>query len=87
MAAPLLVPRARRCLAEWIGSRRGDHSVDLEHAHIDVQSFPTVLAAFGSPEAGVEGVARSHREAFHARRIAQLTRAARENDRSDLPYV
>jgi DNA-binding PucR family transcriptional regulator len=72
MAAPLLVPRARLCLAGWIGSR-DPQVVGLEHARIDVQSFPTVLAAFGSPGAGVAGFARSHREAFHARRIAQLT--------------
>jgi DNA-binding PucR family transcriptional regulator len=73
IAAPLLVPRARLCLAGWIGSRGDDHIVGLEHAHMDVQSFPTVLAAFGSSGFGVVGFARSHREAFHARRIAQLT--------------
>jgi DNA-binding PucR family transcriptional regulator len=73
-AAPLLVPRARLCLAGWIGSRGDDHIVGLEHAHIDAQSFPAVLAAFGSPGVGVAGFARSHREAFHARRVAQLTR-------------
>ena len=73
MGSPLLVPRARLCLAGWIGTRGEDHIVDLEHAHVDVQSFPTVLAAFGSPGVGVAGFARSHREAFHARRIAQLT--------------
>jgi PucR C-terminal helix-turn-helix domain/GGDEF-like domain len=73
MAAPLLVPRARLCLAGWIGSRGDDHTVGLEHAQIDLRTFPTVLAAFGSPGVGVEGFARSHREAFHARRIGQLT--------------
>jgi DNA-binding PucR family transcriptional regulator len=73
VAAPLLVPRARLCLAGWIGSRSDNQVAGLEHARIDVQSFPTVLAAFGSPGAGVAGFARSHREAFHARRIAQLT--------------
>jgi hypothetical protein len=73
MAAPLLVPRARLCVAGWIGSRGDGQIVGVEQAHIDVQSFPTVLAAFGSPGVGVAGFARSHREAFHARRIAQLT--------------
>jgi DNA-binding PucR family transcriptional regulator len=73
LAAPLLVPRARLCVAGWIGSRGDGQVVGVEHAHIDVQSFPTVLAAFGSPGVGVAGFARSHREAFHARRIAQLT--------------
>jgi DNA-binding PucR family transcriptional regulator len=73
MSAPLLVPRARLCLAGWIGSRGDGHIVDLERAHVDIQSFPTVYAAFGSPGSGVAGFARSHREAFHARRIAQLS--------------
>jgi DNA-binding PucR family transcriptional regulator len=73
MAAPLLVPRARLCLAGWIGSRGQDHTFGLEHARLDIQSFPTVTAAFGSPGAGVAGFADSHRKAFHARRIAQLT--------------
>jgi DNA-binding PucR family transcriptional regulator len=73
VAAPLLVPRARLCLAGWIGSRDEDHIVGLGQRHMDVRSFPTVLAAFGSPGIGVAGFARSHREAFHARRIARLT--------------
>jgi DNA-binding PucR family transcriptional regulator len=73
VAPPLLVPRARLCVAGWIGSRGDNPTVDLKQAHIDVQSFPTVLAAFGSPGVGVAGFARSHREAFHARRIARLT--------------
>jgi DNA-binding PucR family transcriptional regulator len=73
MAAPLLVPRGRLCLAGWIGGRGDDHIVDLTHAHVDVRSFPTVLAAFGSAGVGVAGFVRSHREAFHARRVAQLT--------------
>jgi DNA-binding PucR family transcriptional regulator len=72
-AAPLLVPRARLCLAGWIGSHGDDHLATLEQAHVDVRSFPTVLAAFGSPGAGVAGFVRSHREAVQARRIAQLT--------------
>jgi DNA-binding PucR family transcriptional regulator len=73
LAAPLLVPRARLCVAGWIGSRGDGQIVGVERAHIDVQSFPTVLAAFGSPGVGISGFVRSHREAFHARRIAQLT--------------
>jgi DNA-binding PucR family transcriptional regulator len=73
VAAPLLVPRGRLCLAGWIGSQGGDHVLALEHARLDLRSFPTVLAAFGSPGGGVPGFVRSHGEAFHARRIAQLT--------------
>ena len=70
---PLLVPRARLCLAGWIGWRGEGETMDLASAHLDVQAFPTVLAAFGSAASGVAGFARSHREAVYARRIAQLT--------------
>jgi DNA-binding PucR family transcriptional regulator len=73
MSTPLLVPRGRLCVAGWIGSRGDTHIVDLERARVDVRSFPTVLAAFGSPGVGVAGFVRGHHEAFHARRIAQLT--------------
>jgi DNA-binding PucR family transcriptional regulator len=73
VGAPLLVPRARLCLAGWIGLYGDGHLGALEHARLDVRSSPTVLAAFGSPGVGVAGFVRSHREAFHARRIAQLT--------------
>ena len=38
------------------------------------QTFPDVLAGFGSPGHGVPGFCRSHRDAMHARRVAQLTR-------------
>ena len=47
--------------------------MDLASAHLDVQAFPTVLAAFGSAAYGMAGFARSHREAMYARRIARLT--------------
>jgi DNA-binding PucR family transcriptional regulator len=73
-STPLLVPRARLCVAGWIGWRGSGGPGDVERVHIDVQAFPTVLAAFGSPARGVPGFCRSHREALHARRIAQLTR-------------
>jgi DNA-binding PucR family transcriptional regulator len=68
----LLVPRARLCLAGWIGWR-GDRTFDTEPRQLDRQAFPAVLAAFGSPDRGVSGFGRSHREAMHARRVAQLT--------------
>jgi hypothetical protein len=70
---PLLVPRARLCLAGWIGWRGEGETMDLASAHLDLQAFPTVLAAFGSAAYGVAGFARSHREAMYARRIARLT--------------
>ena len=70
---PLLVPRARLCLAGWIGWRGESETIDLASAHLDVQAFPTVIAAFGSAAYGVAGFARSHREAMYARRIARLT--------------
>jgi hypothetical protein len=69
---PLLVPRAQLCLAGWIGWR-GDRPFDREPAQVDRQAFPSVLAAFGCPGRGVSGFGRSHREAMHARRVAQLT--------------
>lgn len=71
--APLVVPRARLCVAGWIGSRGDGEVMTLDSAHLDVQSFPTILAAFGTPAYGVAGFARSHREAVFARRIARLT--------------
>jgi hypothetical protein len=68
----LLVPRAQLCLAGWIGWR-GDRPFDLEPAQVDRRAFPSVLAAFGCSGRGVSGFGRSHREAMHARRVAQLT--------------
>ena len=70
-SAPLLVPRARLCLAGWIGWRNS-RSPDFQTARLDAQAFPAVLVASGSGAEGVAGFARSHREAMHARRIAQL---------------
>jgi hypothetical protein len=68
----LLVPRARLCLAGWIGWR-GDRPFDAEPAQLNRQAFPSVLAAFGCPGRSVSGFGRSHREAMQARRVAQLT--------------
>ena len=70
---PLLVPRARLCLAGWVGWR-GDRIFQREPLELDRKRFPAVLAGFGSPGHGVAGFRRSHREALHARRVAQLTR-------------
>ena len=69
---PLLVPRARLCLGAWIGWR-GERTLSAEPLQLDRQAFPGVLAGFGSPGHGVPGFCRSHREAMHARRVAQLT--------------
>jgi DNA-binding PucR family transcriptional regulator len=71
-AAPLLVPRARLLVAGWVGWR-GDRALEVEPIQLDRREFPGVLAAFGSPGQGVRGFRRSHREALHARRVAQLT--------------
>jgi DNA-binding PucR family transcriptional regulator len=71
--APLIVPRARLCVAGWIGSRGDGEAMTLDSAYLDVQAFPTVLVAFGTRAYGVAGFARSHREAFFARRVARLT--------------
>jgi len=72
-AAPLLIPRARLCLVGWVGWH-GDHAPRVEPLELDRRAFPAVLAAFGSPGPGITGFRRSHREAMHARRVAQLTR-------------
>jgi DNA-binding PucR family transcriptional regulator len=69
---PLLVPRARLCLAGWVGWR-GDRSFQAEPLRLDGQAFPEALAAFGSPARGLLGFTRSHREALYARKVAQLT--------------
>jgi DNA-binding PucR family transcriptional regulator len=69
---PLLVPFARLCLAGWVGWR-GQRTREATPAQLDREAFPTVLAAFGSPGAGVPGFTRSHREALYGRRVAQLT--------------
>jgi DNA-binding PucR family transcriptional regulator len=37
-------------------------------------AFPEVVAALGSPGAGAQGFAHSHREAMYARRVARLAR-------------
>jgi DNA-binding PucR family transcriptional regulator len=73
VTAPLVIPRARLCVAAWVGSRGDGETISLASAHLDVQAFPTVFAAFGSAANGVAGFARSHREALLARRIARLT--------------
>ena len=70
---PLLVPRARLSLVGWVGWR-GDRPYEAEPLQLDRRAYPGVLAAFGSPGHGVAGFRRSHREALHARRVAQLTR-------------
>lgn len=69
---PLLVARARLCLGGWVGWR-GERALNVEPVQLDRQAFPDVLAGFGSPGHGVPGFCRSHREAMHARRVAQLT--------------
>jgi DNA-binding PucR family transcriptional regulator len=71
--ASLVVPRARLCVAGWMGWRGDAETMTLDSAYLDVQAFPTVLAAFGTAGYGVGGFARSHREALFARRIARLT--------------
>jgi hypothetical protein len=69
---PLLVARARLCIAGWVGWR-GERPLHPEPVRLDRQAFPDVLAGFGSPGHGVPGFCRSHREAMYARRVAQLT--------------
>jgi DNA-binding PucR family transcriptional regulator len=70
---PLLVPRARLVIAGWIGYADRPDSSALDRLTFDTRRFPAVRSAFGSPGRGVAGFCRSHREALHARRIAEVT--------------
>jgi DNA-binding PucR family transcriptional regulator len=66
----LLVPFGRRLIAGWIGGYDG--AVPKPRPRIALDSAPEARAALGAPGSGVEGFARSHRDAMHARRIAEL---------------
>jgi hypothetical protein len=73
-ARPLLVPRARLLIAGWVGWPESPEGDGLGRFYLAPHEFPSVLAACGSPAAGVAGFRRSHHEALNARRIAIVTR-------------
>jgi hypothetical protein len=73
-ARPLLVPRARLLVAGWAAGLETGDGEELAQLRLDPREFPGVLAACGSPAAGVVGFRRGHHEALNARRIAGLIR-------------
>jgi DNA-binding PucR family transcriptional regulator len=70
---PLLVPFGPHLIAGWVGAHEAHPSGLRLMLSVDSQRGPAAWAAVGLPGSGVEGFARSHREAMQARRIAELT--------------
>ena len=70
--ATLLVALGRQLVGAWIGSRGASPRVPAGLSIGDADGV-AVRAAFGTPQQGPEGFCRSHREAMHTRRVAQLT--------------
>ncbi|MHB8694748.1 MAG: PucR family transcriptional regulator [Solirubrobacteraceae bacterium] len=71
---PLLVPFGAHLIAGWVGGREAHPSGLRPTLSVDPQRGPAAWAAIGTPGSGVEGFARSYREAMQARRIAELMR-------------
>jgi DNA-binding PucR family transcriptional regulator len=65
---PLLVPIGPNLLAGWIPGTEPPPDV----ASLAGLPHDRAAAAVGSPGEGIEGFRRTHREALHARRVAQL---------------
>jgi hypothetical protein len=59
-ARPLLVPGERLLIAGWVIWPESADGDELARFHLDPRQFPGVLAACGSPAAGIEGFRRSH---------------------------
>jgi DNA-binding PucR family transcriptional regulator len=66
----LLVPFGAQLIAGWIGGY--DEVVPRALPRIDVDAAPQARGAIGSPGSGVDGFARTHREAMQAHRVAEL---------------
>ena len=66
----MLVPFGAQLIAGWVGGY--DDVVPRTLPQIDVEAAPQARGAIGSPASGVDGFARSHREAMQARRVAEL---------------
>ena len=69
-ASCLLVPLGPHLIAGWLGGHRERRSG--RPARISTEIAPGARAALGEPGSGVDGFARSHREAMQARRVAEL---------------
>ncbi|HEX2358340.1 MAG TPA: helix-turn-helix domain-containing protein [Solirubrobacterales bacterium] len=68
----LLVPLGAQLIAGWVGRYEERVGDDPLRRTFDVGSSPEACAATGLPGPELDGFARSHREAMHARRIAGL---------------
>jgi DNA-binding PucR family transcriptional regulator len=69
---PLLVPFGTHLIAGWVGAHEAHASGLRPRLSIDPERGPAVWAAIGLPGSGVDGFARSYREAMQARRVAEL---------------
>lgn len=67
--ARLVVPLGNHVVAAWAAFTSGQEAVRAARA---VRTTPAAGVAAGGEAAGLEGFARSHREALHARRVARL---------------
>jgi DNA-binding PucR family transcriptional regulator len=66
----LIVPFGRQLIAGWVGGY--DDAAPPAIPQIDADAAPEARGAIGSPGTGIDGFARSHREAMQARRVAEL---------------
>ena len=66
----LFVPFGPQLIAGWVGGH--DEGAPVPRPRIASEAVPEARAAFGEPGSGIDGFARSHREAMHARRVAEL---------------
>jgi DNA-binding PucR family transcriptional regulator len=67
---PLVVPFGSQLVAAWIGAH--DRIGPVAATAVPTDAAASALVAVGTPGHGLAGFCRSHREATHARRVAQL---------------
>ena len=70
--APLVHPLGILSIAAWIGTRDAVSPRLLDDVRFDMRAAPGVRIATGEPGRGIAGFRRSHSEAVHARRVAEL---------------
>jgi DNA-binding PucR family transcriptional regulator len=66
----LFVPFGPQLIAGWVGG--ADGAVPKPRPRIATDAVPEARAAVGAPATGVEGFVRSHRDAVHAKRVAEV---------------
>ena len=69
---PLVHPLGILSIAAWIGTRDAVSPRLLDDVRLDLRAAPGVRIATGEPGQGIAGFRRSHIEAAHARRVAEL---------------